>query len=136
MGKNNIMLIKELLQINEEMKNTEQIADDVNSMFKKASPDFFIFRKSELGNLPGKVYTIVKDKNYNNGNPVAKFRVPVVNKDAGNSEAVFKKVFDEVWKLRNEGYFLTQAKGAEESADAWGNEDRSGNVMTFYVAGK
>lgn len=131
------MLIQELLKLKENNSmNTQQVADFVEKEFLKVTNEWTNFRNVETGNDKGKMYSIIKDKNFNNGLPVAKFRVPVVigNNNANNSDKNFKRAFDKIWHLRNDGYFLTQPTGGKDKEDAWTYDEKtSGNIMTFYI---
>lgn len=104
------------------------------------------FRQGETGNQSGKLYRIIQDKNWANGNPVAMFRVPIITVengkmtretqgDAKNSMINFSKAFDPFWKLRNEGWLISQPLGGTKEGDAWGNKERQtqGNIISFVI---
>jgi len=53
--------------------------------------------------------------------------------DATNSYQNFRKAFDPYWKLRNEGWFLSQPVGGQEKGDAIGNDNTQSNIIQFSI---
>jgi hypothetical protein len=123
----------------------QKVVDQLDDALQKVT-GAQAFRTDETGNQSGKLYKIIQDKNWANGAPVAMFRVPVitvengkmtreVQGDAKNSMLNFSKAFDPFWKLRNEGWLISQPIGGHKGGDAWSNKEQqtSGNILTFVI---
>jgi hypothetical protein len=123
----------------------QKVIDQLDAAIKKTT-GAEAYRQSETGNQSGKLYRIIQDKNWANGAPVAMFRVPIITVekgrstndatyDAKNSNQNFKKAFDPFWKLRDEGWVLSQPVGGQKEGDGWENKDEqtSGTILQFVI---
>ena len=138
---------KEFLSIFEAAMDPEvvKVVDQLDDAFQKAGMNSSL-RTGATGNLSGKLYKIVTDKNWNNGEPVAMFRIPVITMeqgkdtsketyDATNSLQNFNKVFNQVWGLRDKGWIISQPRGGYQKEDSWENKDQQtmGNILQFVI---
>jgi hypothetical protein len=138
---------KEFLNIFEANMDPEvmKVVDQLDDAFQKAGMNSSL-RTGATGNLSGKLYKIVTDKNWNNGDPIAMFRIPVIitergkdttkeTYDATNSLQNFNKVFNPVWGLRDKGWIISQPRGGNQEGDGWENKDQQtmGNILQFVI---
>ena len=121
----------------------QKVVDQLDAALQK-STGAQNYREGETGNQSGKLYKIIQDKNYADGSPVALFRVPIITLergkstqdwtgDATNSYQNFKKAFDPFWKLRNEGWIVTQPMGGQKQGDAAGDNQTMSNIIQFVI---
>ena len=132
--------LKELLKLSEEIDNSKvvrDIAEEISNEMNKALGGVSAIRSKETGNAPGKLFTTIEDKNWNNGKLTARFRIPVVDgsraSGVANNKEKFEAAFNKiVWPLRNKGWVIQQPIGVPKTG--WQGDGYSGTIMEFHIS--